>query len=125
MREIFKNDLEQLIADGWVSEIDIASISYTLSGDELNTTLKCMVIGDAPFRWMSFRLKRFTHHDVHPPCYLTLNSEEDDIRSSIVVHDTEGDVMATIMKFIESEKADPCHQKFHFFVDREKAAFKF
>ena len=123
MREIFKNDLEQLIADGWISEIDIASISYA-GVDELNTTLKCMVIGDAPFRWMSFQLKRFMYPGVYP-YYHTLNDEQDDVRSSVVIHDTEGDVMATILKFIESEKAGPCHQKFHFFVDREKAAFKF
>jgi hypothetical protein len=123
MREMFKNDLEGLITNGWISEIDIASISYA-GVDELNKTLKCMVIGDAPLRWMSFQLKRFIYPGVSP-YYHTINDEEDDIRSSIVIHDTAGDVMATILKFIEFETAGPGHQKFHFFVDREKVTFKF
>ena len=123
MREMFKNDLEGLIANGWVSEINIASISYA-GVDELNTTLKCMVVGDEPFRWVSFQLKRFMYPGVYP-YYRTLNDEQYAVRSSVVMHDTEGDVMATIMKFIESEKAGPCHQKFHFFVDRDKITFKF
>lgn len=123
MREMFKNDLEGLIANGWVSEIDIASISYA-GVDELNTTLKCMVVSDEPFRWISFQLKRFMYPGVYP-YYRTLNDEQYAVRSSVVMHDTEGDVMATILKFIESEKAGPCHQKFHFFVDRDKITFKF
>ena len=123
MREMFKNDLEGLIANGWVSEIDIASISYA-GVDELNTTLKCMVVSDEPFRWVSFQLKRFMYPGIYP-YYRTLNDEQYAVRSSVVMHDTEGDVMATILKFIESEKAGPCHQKFHFFVDRDKITFKF
>lgn len=123
MREMFKNDLEGLIANGWVSEIDIASISYA-GVDELNTTLKCMVVSDEPFRWVSFQLKRFMYPGVYP-YYRTLNDEQYAVRSSVVMHDTEGDVMTTILKFIESEKAGPCHQKFHFFVDRDKITFKF
>ena len=121
MRKIFTNDLRQLIADGWVSEIDIASISYA-GVDELNTTLKCMVVSDEPFRWVSFQLKRYMYPGVYP-YYHTLNDEQDAVRSSVVMHDTEDDVMATILKCIESEKAGPCHQTFHFFVDREKLIF--
>lgn len=117
MREMFTNDLKGLIADGLVSEIDIASISYA-GVDELNTTLKCMVVSDEPFRWVSFQLKRYMYPGVYP-YYHTLNDEQDAVRSSVVMHDTEDDVMATILKFIESEKAGPCHQKFHFFVDLE------
>ena len=123
MREMFEYDLKRLIEDGYVSEIDIVSISYT-GVDELNTTLKCMVIGDEPFRWMSFQLKRFMYPGVYP-YYHTLNDEQGDIRSSVIIHDTAGDLMSTVMKFIESEKKGPCHQKFHFFVDREKTTVKF
>ena len=117
MNEMFLKDLEILIEDGQVSEIDVTAISYT-GVDELNTTLRCMTIGDEPFRWMSFRLKRFMYPGVYP-YYHTLNEEEDDIRSSVIVHDTASDLMTTILKFIESEKGGPCHQKIHFFVDRE------
>lgn len=123
MREMFTNDLEGLIVNGLVSEIDIVSISYA-GVDELNTTLRCMVIGDEPFRWMSFQLKRYMYPGVYP-YYHTLNDEQDDVRSSVIIHDTEGDVMATILKFIESEKAGLCHQKFHFFVDRDGITLKF
>lgn len=77
MREMFTNDLEGLIANGLVSEIDIVSISYA-GVDELSTTLRCMVIGDEPFRWMSFQLKRYMYPGVYP-YYHTLNDEQNDV----------------------------------------------
>ena len=118
MKEIFLNDLETLVENGHVSEIDISSISYA-GVDELNTIIRCMKIDSAPFRWMSFQLKRFTYPGVNP-YYDTLNAEEDAIRSSVVLHDTASDLMTTIRNFVESEKGGPCHQKVYFFVNRNE-----
>jgi hypothetical protein len=53
MKEIFWKDLETQIKDGRVSEVDIVSISFA-GVDEINTTLRCGLLTNNPFRWMSF-----------------------------------------------------------------------
>ena len=117
MKEIFLNDLEPLIMDGQVSEVDIVSISFT-GADEVNTTLRCSLLSNDPFRWMSFEVKRFTYPGVSP-MYRTIKEEESVIAESLTIYDDIEDLMMTIHDFFEDEQDGPCHQKFYYFVDRE------
>lgn len=117
MKEIFWKDLETQIKDGRVSEVDIVSISFA-GVDEINTTLRCGLLSNNPFRWMSFEVKRFTYPGVSP-MYETIQEEESAIAGSLAIYDDIEDLMMTIHDFFEDEKGGPCHQKFHSFVDRE------